>query len=128
MSTINQMYTDLNLEFKRAWNNDIKKNTGVKAIKDSLLLIITTSKGSRPFDPRFGCDLNRALFENINPLTVDTLSKNINEAIRNYEPRVKSLDVEVTPQYDDNSIIVTIYFSIIDNPDELEQLKVRLTK
>lgn len=128
MSTINQMYTDLNLEFKRAWNNDIKKNTGIKAIKDSLLLIVTTRKGSRPFDPRFGCDLNRALFENINPLTVDTLSKNINEAIRNYEPRVKRLDVEVTPQYDENAIIVTIYFSVIDNPDELEQLKVRLTK
>lgn len=128
MATINQMYTDLNLEFKRAWNNDIKKNTGIKAVKDSILLIITTTKGSRPFDPNFGCDLNRALFENINPLTVDTLAKNINESIRNYEPRVKRLDVDVTPQYDENSIIVTIYFSVIDNPDELEQLRVRLSK
>ena len=128
MTTVNQMYTDLNLEFKRAWNNDIKKNTGIKAVKDYILLIITTAKGSRPFDPNFGCDLNRALFENINPLTVDTLSKNITESIRNYEPRVKRLDVDVTPQYDENSIIVTVYFSVIDNPDELEQLRVRLSK
>ena len=128
MATINQMYTDLDLNFTRAWNNDFKKNVGIKAVKDSILLIITTTKGSRPFDPNFGCDLNRALFENINPLTVDTLAKNINESIRNYEPRVKRLDVDVTPQYDENSIIVTIYFSVIDNPDELEQLRVRLSK
>ena len=82
----------------------------------------------RPFDPLFGCDLNKSLFENMNPLTVDTLSKNINEAIRNYEPRVRNLTVEVTPQYDDNSIIVSIYFSVIDNPDDLEQLRIRLAK
>lgn len=128
MATINQMYTDLDMSFTRAWNNDVKKNIGIKAVKDSILLIITTTKGSRPFDPNFGCDLNKALFENMNPLTVDTLSKNINEAIRNYEPRVKRLNVEVTPLYDENAIIVSIYFSVIDNPDDLEQLKIRLAQ
>ncbi len=126
MATINQMYTDLDLNISRSWNNDVKKNIGIKAVKDSILLIVTTRKGSRPFDPLFGCDLNKSLFENMNPLTVDTLSKNINEAIRNYEPRVKQLNVDVTPQYDDNAIIVSIYFSVIDNPDDLEQLKIRL--
>lgn len=126
MTTINQMYTDLDLSISRAWNNDVKKNVGIKAVKDSILLIVTTRKGSRPFDPLFGCDLNKALFENMNPLTVDTLAKNINEAIRNYEPRVKQLNVDVTPQYDENAIIVAIYFSVIDNPDDLEQLKIRL--
>lgn len=128
MATVNQMYSDINLAFGRSWNNDLKKNVGIKSVKDSLLLIITTTKGSRPFDPNFGCDLNKALFENINPLTIDTLSKNIHEAIRNYEPRVSKLNVEVTPQYDDNSIIVSVYFSVIDNPDELEQLKISLRK
>ena len=128
MATINQLYTDLDMTFSRAWNNDIKKNIGIKAVKDSILLIITTRRGSRPFDPNFGCDLNKSLFENMNPLIVDTLSKNISEAIRNYEPRVKALNVDVTPQYDDNAIIVSIYFSVIDNPDDLEQLKIRLAQ
>lgn len=128
MATINQMYTDLDLNFSRAWDNDVKKNIGIKAIKDSILLIVTTRKGSRPFDPNFGCDLNRSLFENMNPLTIDTLGKNIKEAVRNYEKRVRDLNVEVTPQYDDNAIIVSIYFSVIDNPDDLELLRVRLAK
>lgn len=128
MATINQLYTDLDMTFSRAWNNDIKKNIGIKAVKDSILLIITTRRGSRPFDPNFGCDLNKSLFENMNPLIVDTLSKNISEAIRNYEPRVKALNVDVTPQYDDNAIIVSIYFSVIDSPDDLEQLKIRLAQ
>lgn len=128
MSTVNKMYTDLNMNFSKSWNNDVKKNVGIKAIKDSLLLIVTTKKGTRPFDPNFGCDLKKSLFENMNPLTVDTLSKNIHEAIRNYEPRVRRLNVDVTPQYDDNEIIVSIYFSVIDNPDDLEQLKIRLAQ
>ena len=127
-STINKLYTDLDMTFTRSWNNDIKKNVGIKAIKDSILLIVTTRRGSRPFDPNFGCDLDKSLFDNINPLTVDTMAKNIQNAIRNYEPRVRNLNVSVTPEYDQNSVIVSIYFSVIDNPDDLEQLRVRLAK
>lgn len=128
MITVNQMYSDISPALDRAWDNDFKKVVGVGAVKNSMLMIVTTRRGSRPFNPNFGCDLHASLFENMNPLTIDTISKNISDAIRNYEPRVKTLTVDVTPLYDDNEVIVTIYFSIIDNPDELDQLKFKLSK
>lgn len=126
MANINLMYTDLSMDFGRAWDNDVARTAGARAVKNSMLGIIMTKRGSRPFDPAFGSDLALMLFENMTPLTADTIQKNITSAIRNYEPRVYSLLVEVTPLYDNNSIIVTIRFSIVDNPDTLEEIKLKL--
>lgn len=127
MTNINLLYTDLDPELKQAWNRDIATSTGARAIKNSLLGIIMTKKGSRPFDPEFGCDLGDQLFENLTPLVADTIERSIVAAIRAYEPRVLRLSVNVTPLYDDNELRVEVAFSILDNPDVLEQLKIRLS-
>ena len=126
MANINLMYTDLSPDFGKAWDNDVAKTAGARAVKNCMLGIILTKRGSRPFDPNFGSDLGLQLFENMTPLTADTIEKNITTAIRNYEPRVYNLIVEVDPMYDSNSVVVTIRFSIVDNPDTLEELKLHL--
>lgn len=126
MITINQLYTDVDPDLGRAWNNDVIKTTGLTAVKNSIMGIITTKKGSRPFMPDFGCGLTDELFENMNPLTEDTLSKNISDAVNTYEPRVANINCSVSSIYDDNAIIVTIYFSVIDNPDTINQLKITI--
>ncbi|AXY82708.1 baseplate wedge subunit [Acinetobacter phage vB_AbaM_Konradin] len=127
MQNINDMYTDISPEMARAWNKDVAASVGARAVKNSLLGIITTPKGSRPFDPEFGCEIGDALFENMSPLTVSTVEKSITSAIRAYEPRIVRLSVSVQAQYDNNAIIVTVMFSILDNPDTLEQLKLQLS-
>ncbi|AEN93933.1 baseplate hub subunit [Escherichia phage Bp7] len=125
---INKMYSDLDPEMRTSWNRDVAKATGARAVKNSLLGIITTRKGSRPFMPEFGCDISNQLFENITPLITDTIKRNIVSAVRNFEPRISTLAVGVTPVYDDNSIIVTVQFSIVDDPDTLEQIRIQLSQ
>lgn len=125
---INKMYSDLDPEMRTTWNRDVAKATGARAVKNSLLGIITTRKGSRPFMPEFGCDISNQLFENITPLITDTIKRNIVSAVRNFEPRISALAVGVTPVYDDNSIIVTVQFSIVDDPDTLEQIRIQLSQ
>ncbi|AKU42847.1 baseplate hub subunit [Escherichia phage vB_EcoM-E33] len=125
---INKMYSDLDPEMRTSWNRDVAKATGARAVKNSLLGIITTRKGSRPFMPEFGCDISNQLFENITPLITDTIKRNIVSAVRNFEPRISALAVGVTPVYDDNSIIVTVQFSIVDDPDTLEQIRIQLSQ
>ncbi|AIZ01975.1 baseplate wedge subunit [Escherichia phage vb_EcoM-VR5] len=125
---INKMYSDLDPEMRTSWNRDVAKATGSRAVKNSLLGIITTRKGSRPFMPEFGCDISNQLFENITPLITDTIKRNIVSAVRNFEPRISALAVGVTPVYDDNSIIVTVQFSIVDDPDTLEQIRIQLSQ
>ncbi|ADG60096.1 baseplate wedge subunit [Acinetobacter phage Acj9] len=126
MTNINHLYSDLSPELNMAWNRDVAGSTGARAVKNSLLGIVTTKKGSRPFDPNFGCDIGDSLFENMTPLTANTIEKSITAAIHTYEPRIVRLNVAVDANYDGNSVIVTILFSILDNPDTLEQLKFRM--
>lgn len=123
---IDKMYSDFDPDMRMAWDNDVTRTTGARAVKNSLLGIITTRKGSRPFDPEFGCNLSDELFENMTPLTADTIRRNIVSAIQNYEPRINRLSVEVLPLYDDNAIIVTVLFSIVDDPDTLERIRIQM--
>lgn len=126
MANINLMYTDLSPDLSKAWDNDVADAKGARAVKNSMLGIIMTKRGSRPFDPNFGSDLSSQLFENMTPLVADTIEKNILSAIRNYEPRVYDLQVAVDPHYDSNALVITIRFSIVDNPDVLEEIKIKL--
>ena len=126
MANINKLYSDIDPEMKMDWNKDVSRSLGLRSIKNSLLGIITTRKGSRPFDPEFGCDLSDQLFENMTPLTADTVERNIESAVRNYEPRIDKLAVNVILVYDDYTLIVEIRFSVIDNPDDIEQIKLQL--
>lgn len=127
IKNINIMYTDISPEMSMAWNKDIAKSSGARAVKNSLLGIITSRKGSKPFDPDFGCDVSDQLFENLTPLTANTLERSISTAIRQFEPRVVELSVKVTAQYDANSVLIDVKFSILDNPDVLEELKMKLS-
>lgn len=126
MSNINLLYSDLTPELNYDWSYDVAKSVGVRAVKNSLLGIVTTRKGSRPFQPDFGCDITDQLFENMNPLIADTIQRNIVSSVRSYEPRIDRLTVKVTPIYDDNTLIVSIQFSIVDNPDTLEQIRIQM--
>lgn len=125
-TNIDKLYTDINPEFAMNWDRDLAKATGSRAVKNAILGIVTTRKGARPFDPDFGCNLSDQLFENMTPLVANTMERIIISSIRTYEPRVVQLQVTVTPEYDKNSVIVEIRFSILDNPDTLEQIKLRL--
>lgn len=123
---IDNMYSDLDPDLRMAWDKDVARTVGARAVKNSILGIITTRKGSRPFNPDFGCSLSDELFENMTPLTADTIQRNIVSAIQTYEPRVERLRVEVLALYDDNAVVVTVMFSIVDDPDVLERIKIQL--
>ena len=121
------LYSDIEPNMQRDWNNDVAASKGAAAVRNSLIGIVTTIKGTRPFDSNFGCAISDMLFENMSPLTAESIRTSIVSAIRTYEPRVYNLSVEVIPQYDDNSVTVTIYYSIIDDPDDVEQIKLQLS-
>lgn len=126
--SINNLYSDIQPNLERTYNNDVSKTVGVRSVKDAIIGIVTTEKGTRPFDPLFGCNIVNQLFENMNPLTKDSMIKEITYSIRNYEPRVSKLKMDIQANYDNYEVLVTIFFSVVDDPDELNQIKLKLSK
>ena len=124
---IDELYSDLEPTMSRSWNRDVAVSKGVRSVKDSIIGLVMTRKGSRVFNPDIGCDISDSLFENITPLTATIMKQAIMDTIRNHEPRISSLSVETYSYYDDNMINVVISFSVIDSPDILEQIKLQLS-
>jgi phage baseplate assembly protein W len=82
-------------------------------IKSNLLNLLLTNKGERVFNPEFGCDLERALFEGINENIVDIIKNLINTNVALFLPEIQINDIIVdlnTP--DNNTISITINYRI----------------
>lgn len=94
-------------------NFDVLTIKNETAIARSVRNLVMTTPGERFFNPNVGSDISKSLFENIDPISASVIKSQIEETIKNYEPRVKLTDVEVVPYYDDNEFNVTIRYEII---------------
>ena len=102
-------YKDLDFSFKQNPNtNDvgIKKNNA--AVIQSCLNILRTNHGERPFDYNFGANLRAYLFENMTNVTAANMATNIQVALKNYEPRIEVLNVNVKAQAAENDVFITV--------------------
>ncbi len=123
-------YKDLDFSFKQNPNtNDvgIKKNNA--AVIQSCLNILRTNHGERPFDYNFGANLRAYLFENMTNVTAANMATNIQVALKNYEPRIEVLNINVKAQAAENDVFITVTGrvkstnQIIDIATTLERLR-----
>lgn len=111
-------YTDLDLDFiPHRTTKDVSIKKGDNAIQRSVRNLILTNFYERPFRSYIGSGVSALLFENMTPMTVNSLKTAIREVIDNYEPRVKLSRVDVAIDYDNNGFDVTLYYRIL-NRDE----------
>ncbi len=68
----------------------------VEDIRQSLRILFSTQINERIMRPTYGCDLQSAIFENINDDLLVSIRTNITDSILRYEQRVslESLDIE----------------------------------
>lgn len=78
-------------------------------LKYNLINFLLTDKRERIFNPAFGADIRRQLFEQITPDTVDTLETQIRASIEQYFPNVVLTNLSVGAEPDRN--LLTIQFS-----------------
>ena len=123
-------YKDLDFSFKQNPNtNDvgIKKNNA--AVIQSCLNILRTNHGERPFDYNFGANLRAYLFENMTNTTAANMATNIQIALKNYEPRIEVLNVNIQATASENDVFITVTCrvkstnEIIDISTTIERLR-----
>jgi len=107
-------YSNLDLELVK---KDLLSYKNEDSVKRSIRNILLTDKGERFFNPTFGSDIRKMLFENFSPSTEQVIADLIKTAIGNHEPRANVIDVNVSGDPDQNSMYINIVFSVINKAE-----------
>lgn len=70
---------------------------GDDAIRQAILLLLTTRPGERVMRPTYGSSLHRLVFSPNNPTTAGLAIHYVRQALARWEPRVEVLDVDAGP-------------------------------
>ena len=110
----NKIFSDLDLSFnKHPVTGDIGAKFNEQAVKNSIKNLVLTRHYERPFRSEIGSNIDNMLFELATPALAAILKQEIINLIRNFEPRVDQLEVEVSFSPDNNYILVKIIFTIV---------------
>ena len=124
-----RLYRDIALSFERnAATKDVIIKKDVDAVKQSVRNLILTNHYERPFHPEIGSGITNLLFEPLDPITANSLTRVIGEVITNFEPRAQVVSVDARPDEEKNSYEVTISFRVINVPGELVSLTTMLER
>ena len=124
LERVSQGFKDISMTFQsNPLNGDLIAIKNENAIARSIRNIVFTLPGEKFFNPDFGSRVTSILFENIDHITASAIVDEINQSIRNYEQRVKLIDVEADPDFDNNSYDVTIKYEIIGADVPQQQLQ-----
>jgi phage baseplate assembly protein W len=108
-------FSDLDLNFTiHPVKKDINRYTNETAVMNSIKNLILTNHYERPFQPNIGSNVRRLLFENMDTITATTLEKEIEQTIKNYEPRANISRLNVSPDYDNNGFKVYMEFFVVN--------------
>ena len=128
---VSRSFKDISMTFQsNPLNNDLIAIKNVNAIARSVRNIILTTPGEKFFDPDFGSNVSKLLFENVDDITASQIQQEIEFSINNYEPRVKLLSIDVNPDFDSNSFDTIITYEIVgaDVPPQALEFALQSTR
>ena len=89
------------------------------SVKQSLRNLILTNLGEKPFNPLFGSNINKSLFELFDPFFVEDVKRYVTLAVTQYEKRVNLISVDVTQDARETGVTINIVFSLINTTQPL---------
>jgi phage baseplate assembly protein W len=100
--------------------NDIIVKVNENAIKRAIRNLLLLKKFEKPFHPEISSGIQDLLFENPSPVVYSVLKRNIEETIKNYEPRVTGLTITFDTTPNENALNITVKFSILNKSQTFE--------
>ena len=114
LERVKQEFKDISMSLKvNPLNDDLIALKNSSAIARSIRNIVFTRPGEKFFNPNFGSRVSESLFENVDNSSAIVIRDEIRNSIKNFEPRVKLLNVFVRPNSQFNEMNVTIEYEII---------------
>ena len=114
VTRVSRAFKDISLSFDpHPVTKDLPILKNESAISRSIRNLVQTIPTEKFFQPEVGSDVVKSLFDFVDYATASVIQEQILTTIRNYEPRVTNVKVEVDPKPDDNSFDVQVIFDII---------------
>ena len=89
-----------------------------REIEESVRLILGTAVGERPMRPQFGCRIHEYVFSPADATTAGLIAYDVRAGLRRWEPRIRVVDVDVTPDEDDpTTLYITVHYTIPHSND-----------
>ena len=108
-------FSDLDLNFTiHPVRKDINRTTGDMAVINSVKNLVLTNHYERPFQPEVGSNVRRLLFENLDNITASSIEKEIEQVIKNFEPRARVTKINAVADFDKNGFKVFMEFYIVN--------------
>ena len=111
---VSKGFKDISMTFQvNPVNYDLIGLKNETAISRSIRNLVFTLPGERFFNPNLGSKISKQLFENMDAVSASIIEDEIKDTINKYEPRVRLIKVEVSPNYDESEFNVTITYKIV---------------
>ena len=124
LERVSRGFKDISMTFQtNPLTSDLIVLKNENAIARSVRNIVFTIPGEKFFDETFGSNINRSLFDNIDEISSLIIRDQISESIERFEPRVRLVEVEVSPDFDNNAFDAVITYENIGAdipPQELQ--------
>jgi hypothetical protein len=80
--------------------------SGIEDIRESLFILLRTRPGERVMLPAYGCDLDRFIFQTVDSALLARVRDTVTSAVVRWEPRIELLDVEVSSDPGEPSLLL----------------------
>jgi len=110
-----EYYSDFGIDLNiHPGKKDLSRFINEEAVKRSVKNLILTNTGERLFQPAVGANLSRLLFELADNDSLDLAKDQVTSTLRVHEPRINVIGVIANLLPDNNSLSLTISFSLIN--------------
>ena len=108
------LYADLDLGLPiHPVRKDVRPTLDIQAVRNSVRNLVLTNFGERPFQRKLGSNVTALLFEPADQFTGIQMKKEIQRLLKDHEPRVNAVKIQILDDSDANAYRVTIGFNVI---------------
>lgn len=106
-------YRDFDFSFKKhPLTGDIAVSNDEEAIKISIKNLLRIASYDKPFNPEIASPLYDYLFDPMDAPTATLIKSDIRFILKEYEPRIENVVIDVTPVPEENKYDVTMEFTV----------------
>lgn len=83
-----------------------------ESVRESIWIVLGTSKGERVMRPNFGCGIYDLIFEVNSASTAGLVAQEVKDALLYFEPRIDVLDVQVESNGSEGVLLISIDYQV----------------